>query len=371
MRLPYGLVSIIVPFLLVLCSYFFIDGHYKIDGFRDYAFFDDSKLVEDGDVYTRRVVMLPTKDGDNMLHAWVYEPLGNDGKPIPVVIMCHGLGAQKDMGLQNYARRFAAAGLASVIIDYRSFGGSYSSKAPRNLVNPWEHVDDLVTTIRAVKEGSIFGPRLNGKQIALWGSSFAGGHVLTSTSRLLSEDKETSESIKCLISQVPHLDGRAASLRSIKQRGFVGSLRVALIAILDFTRAAFGLSPAYVKIVATPDEKTVSYMTLTNADKRAYLSKHPKVYLGKWENLAPARTLLLVSMYSPIKIVDTIHIPILFVGASKDNLCPPELVKKAANLAPKGEYFENSGSTHFEIYTGDYFENSSRAMVAFLTKNLV
>lgn len=45
-------------------------------------------------------------------------------RPPPVVVMGHGLGSQKDMGLHPYAEQFAAAGLAVLVFDYRGFGGS-------------------------------------------------------------------------------------------------------------------------------------------------------------------------------------------------------------------------------------------------------
>jgi hypothetical protein len=61
------------------------------------------------------------------IHTWVVQPkkvLGpKNGKP-PVVVMAHGFGGQKDMGLYNYAKVFADAGIASVILDYANFGGS-------------------------------------------------------------------------------------------------------------------------------------------------------------------------------------------------------------------------------------------------------
>lgn len=41
----------------------------------------------------------------------------------------------QDMGLANYAEYFAERGIASLVFDYRTFGGS--DGMPRNLVDPW------------------------------------------------------------------------------------------------------------------------------------------------------------------------------------------------------------------------------------------
>lgn len=51
----------------------------------------------------------------------------------PCVVMAHGLAGVKEMRLDAYAERFAAAGYHALIFDYRHFGASEGS--PRQLVN--------------------------------------------------------------------------------------------------------------------------------------------------------------------------------------------------------------------------------------------
>lgn len=73
------------------------------------------------------------------LEGWLYEPSPQDPiRPPPCVIMSHGLGAQKDMGLHVYAEQFAQAGMAVLLFDYRGFGGS--DGAPRHWVSWRRHV---------------------------------------------------------------------------------------------------------------------------------------------------------------------------------------------------------------------------------------
>lgn len=55
-------------------------------------------------------------------------------KKPPVVVMGHGMGAEKSFGLSLYAEKFALKGLSSFIFDYRYFGESEGE--PRNLVSP-------------------------------------------------------------------------------------------------------------------------------------------------------------------------------------------------------------------------------------------
>ena len=67
----------------------------------------------------------------------------------PVVILGHGIGGQKDMALHGFADRFASNGLAAVIFDYRTFGGSDGE--PRHWVSPKRHLEDWTSTIEYVQ----------------------------------------------------------------------------------------------------------------------------------------------------------------------------------------------------------------------------
>ncbi|NQE68913.1 putative 31.7 kDa protein in traX-finO intergenic region [Nocardia gamkensis] len=52
----------------------------------------------------------------------LYRPTG--GEAAPVVVLGHGLGGVKEMRLTAYAQRFAEAGFAALVFDYRYFGAS-------------------------------------------------------------------------------------------------------------------------------------------------------------------------------------------------------------------------------------------------------
>lgn len=84
------------------------------------------------------------------------------------------MGAQKDMGLAGYAQAFAAGGLAAFLFDYRSFGGSDGN--PRHWVSPSRHVEDWRAAVAYVH--TELTSTVDTSRICLWGTSFAGGHVL-------------------------------------------------------------------------------------------------------------------------------------------------------------------------------------------------
>jgi len=64
----------------------------------------------------------------------------------------------------------------------------------RNLIDPWNHVKDIKTVLQALVEGDLYSSRIDleeGKRIShnvveridrqrilLWGTSFAGGHMM-------------------------------------------------------------------------------------------------------------------------------------------------------------------------------------------------
>jgi len=272
--------------------------------------------------------------------------------------MGHGLGAQKDFGLWPYAQNFTRAGMAVLAVDYRGFGGSEG--APRNHIDPRAHVEDLVSTLRYVRSTGL-GGRVDTGRVALWGTSMAGGHVLVAASSLLPGD------VRCVISQAPHLDGAAASARNVKERGAWGTAQAITLGVADLLRGWMGLEPIYVKIAGLKEE--LAYMRLSAPELEHYFAKHPPLLLGGWENAAPARTMVKLATYSPIRSVAQVGVPVLYLAATSDELCPVEAVRRAVAETPKAELVELAAS-HFDMYLGETRQRAVAEMVAFLRKHL-
>jgi fermentation-respiration switch protein FrsA (DUF1100 family) len=55
--------------------------------------------------------------------AYLYSSAGVNGN-VPCVVKGHGFSGTRDLGLHVYAERFAAAGMAVLVFDYRHFGAS-------------------------------------------------------------------------------------------------------------------------------------------------------------------------------------------------------------------------------------------------------
>ncbi len=66
--------------------------------------------------------------------AWLFLPdQARSGRRVPAVAMAHRFGAVKEMYLEPFARRFAAAGIAALVFDYGGFGASGGEPGQRVL----------------------------------------------------------------------------------------------------------------------------------------------------------------------------------------------------------------------------------------------
>jgi uncharacterized protein len=56
--------------------------------------------------------------------AWHYRPPDGASATVPCVVIAHGFDGVREQRLDEYAERFAAAGIAALVFDYRCFGTS-------------------------------------------------------------------------------------------------------------------------------------------------------------------------------------------------------------------------------------------------------
>ena len=296
-------------------------------------------------------------------HAWVFAPTSRGPGPVPVVVMGHGFAGQKDQGLARYADAFAAAGLASFAIDYRTFGGSGGE--PRHVVDPPAHAQDFVAAALHVLGGADPALRAAGvtkrSKLGIWGSSMGGGHAIVAAAAL-------GDLVGAVVSQMPMLDGFANSKFNIATKGVAPSLRLGLAALHDMARARFGFAPA--RVPAYAPLGSLGVMNLPDDELASWISKHPadRRYLGDWRNEVCARTLLAVKDYRPLLLVPGVSAPILFIRPGNDIVLPNDVVLEAAALArhPNSTLYQLAPDVgHFHLYR-EAFPEASRVQAAFL-----
>lgn len=277
--------------------------------------------------------------------AWLYLPDGKE-KP-PVVVMAHGFAGQKDFGLQPYAERFADNGMAVFVFDYRNFGSSEGE--PRNLVNPWRHLNDWTAAISHVRHlGNVDVGR-----IALWGTSFSGGHVMVTAAR--------QGGIKAIVAQVPFVDGMATTLQfplMYQAEGLYHGLK-------DLFCMVLGKAPHMVPAVAEPG--TFACMNTPDA-MQGYYTLVPAD--SEMKNEVPARILLMISAYRPIMYARRISCPVLIMYAKNDSLIPAKAVERMGSRIPNAEVI-GLPAGHFDVYTGELFKQVVGKQSEFLAGHLM
>lgn len=277
--------------------------------------------------------------------AYVYRPRDPQGD-VPCVVMAHGFTGTRDDALPAYAERFAAAGMAVVLFDYRHFGAS--SGEPRQLLDIRKQHEDYEAAIAFAR--GLDG--IDGDRIALWGSSFSGGHVMALAQK--------HRDLAAIVAQAPFTDGLAA-LRLVPPKNL---LRSPVEAVLDQVGALRGRPARTIPAVGAPG--TFAVMTAPEAEP-GFRSIAPE--WSRWRNEVAARIMLRISLYRPAAGAAKIACPFLVCACDADQTTPPGPAVAAAERAPRGEV-RRYPIGHFEIYTGDGFEQAVADQVEFLTRTL-
>jgi hypothetical protein len=301
-------------------------------------------MTVQGQVAAREDVRFPS--GGETLAGWLYRPTGQDGDA-PCVVLAHGFGALKEGRLDAYAERFAAAGLAALVFDYRHLGESTGE--PRNLIDIGrQHADWRAAVAHARALDGVDADR-----IVLWGTSYSGGHVIA----LAAGDSR----VAAVVSQSPHTSG-PATIRAVPIRA---QARMTAAALKDAAAALTGREPRYMPIVAPPGE--LGAMTSPDA-ATGYAALYQDGF--DWRNEFAPRAALRLVAYSPGRRAAKVECPLLVQIATRDVVTPPEPARRAAARAPFGVLMEYDGG-HFDIYRGELFERAVADQVRFLSRHVL
>ena len=264
----------------------------------------------------------------------------------PLILMAHGFGAERTFGLQPFIERFVDAGMAVFSFDYRCFGNSEGE--PRNWVSPRRHLADWQAALRYVRTLAEIDPA----RIGLWGTSFSGGHALITAAR--------NPDVGAVMAQVPFVDGLATT-RLFSPGYILESLGHGLA---DMARMIRG-KPAYtVPVVAEPGG---GFALLNVPGAKEFMdSMEPS---PSWENAVPARIVLSLASYRPIRYARKVHCPVLIPYALHDDLIPASAVERTIELLPHARGIPLDVG-HFEVYQGACFEHVIAEEVAFFKTHL-
>ena len=282
--------------------------------------------------------------GGDRISGWLYRPDSNGDTPL--LVMAHGLGGVRTMRLDAYAERFAAAGYACLVFDYRNFGDSEG--APRQVLDIRMQLQDW--TVATAFARTL--PGIDSQRIGLWGTSFSGGHVIATAARV--------PGIAAVVSQCPFTDS-VASLAAVNP---LVSARLTALATRDIIASRFGANPVMVKTAGYPGE--VALMTAPDAYS-GFLKLVPDGM--ELRNEVAARIGVKLLPYRPGRLAARVPCPILFCICENDTVAPSGPTRKYAAQAPRGE-IKLYPEGHFDIYVGDAFERVIADQLEFLKRVL-
>lgn len=235
-----------------------------------------------------------------------------------------GLGAERVFGYPAVAERFAAAGFAVFLFDYRHHGES--DGRPRRLVSPAKQRADYAAAIDCVSRVET----VDSDRIVLWGHSLSGGHSLVVAGE--------RTDIAAVVTIAPFTDGRMF-LRTRSKRYILGALHAGILDSIGHTHqriskriatirggsdgngksltAPRGMFSRDVPIVGDVDEIAAISEPAT---KRPYLDLVDRE--SDWENSMPARGLLELVRYRPVKTFDTIDAETFVLVPRSDQIIP-------------------------------------------------
>jgi pimeloyl-ACP methyl ester carboxylesterase len=256
--------------------------------------------------------------------------------------MAHGFSAVREQALPAFAERFAAAGLAVVLFDYRGFGASGGE--PRQVMDIGEQLEDWRTAIAWARERYA--------RVGLFGSSFAGGHAV--------ELAATEPDLGAVVAQCPLTDGPASALLTPK----LTAAKLVRLSLQDTLGARLGRRPKLVPVVGRPGE--TAFLTSSDAVD-GFAGMTPPG--SNWRNAVAARIGLQLLTYRPGAKAARIPCPILLCVCEHDRLCAPGPAMKVAERAPQGELVRYPVG-HFALYDGNWFERAVQRQAEFLTRHL-
>lgn len=335
------------------------------------------------------------RSGAQECAAWLYTP-ATPG-PRPLVVMGHGLGAVRQLRLDAFAERFAAAGWSVLVFDYRYLGASGGT--PRQLIDIGEQLADWHAALAFARTL----PDVDTERIAVWGSSFGGGHVL----QVAADDGR----VAAVVAQCPFTDGPASLLARLRA-GVLSALALTAAGLLDTAGSWFGAKPVLAPMagawwmpafLVSPDtvsgaSELVPAGTRLSAKASAALRRLPKVRAQLSPNIelsdqdtgtAPgtdsiwgvftgpddsftavnalaARLVLRLPFYRPGRAMARIQAPTLVCVCDRDAVAPAATTIAHASGLPHVDV-RSYPCEHFDIYVGAEFERAIRDQVAFLT----
>jgi dienelactone hydrolase len=270
---------------------------------------------------------------------------------VPCVVVGHGFSGTKGLA-RVYAERFAAAGVAVLVFDYRHFGASGGE--PRQIGDVDKQREDYHAAVRFARTA----PGIDPERIALWGTSLSGGHVIA----VAADDPR----VAAVVAQVPLLDARRTgrtTWQRLRRALSHSALKLFLAAGRDALRAVRSRPPYLAYVVGQPGEPAV----FPDPQVAAIFAELGGEAVG-WRNAFAPRFLFGLPRYRP-GTAERLRMPLLVCVADHDLEASPDFAAEVAQRAPHGEV-RHYPVGHFDVYLEPVRSQVIADQIAFLRIHL-
>lgn len=296
------------------------------------------------------------KSKGETLEGHFYVPEGEG--PFPVVVMGGGWCYVKEMVLHQYAEPMLEAGLAVLTFDYRTVGGSTGE--PRQHLDPYAQMEDYRNAISFAETL----PEVNKDRIAVWGISYAGGHVLV----VGGEDPR----VKVTVSVIPVIDG----YKTMRLVHGYGKSRFEKLqeTLIESRRKEYETGEvSYICHNAADPDTTPCTWPFPTSNK--YFTSMKESIAPRYENRNTVESTELLLNYNVMANVKRFETqPVMMIVVQDDAHTPTDLqVEAFAQIpSPNKEMFILRKMTHIELYsTKSHLAQAAQAGADFLAKHLL
>jgi uncharacterized protein len=293
------------------------------------------------------------KSGETFAAGWLFLPENRAlGARVPAVAMAHGLGAVKEMYLEPFARRFAKAGIAVLVFDYRGFGASGGE--PRQRISPHDQMEDYRNALTWLS----IQPEIDADRLAVWGTSFSGGHVI----QVAAHDSR----VKAVVSQVGAMDLNQI-VRTVAGPEMLAALQQ--LTVLERIRHATEGGEKYIPSTGRPGE---GLALQSDQDSFDFAYQAQATVAPAWRNQVTMGSLDAILAHAPGRFIDLVAPrPLLMILAKDDVIAPPDSIREAFNRAADPKRLLEVEGGHYAVYSGSGAKKAGQAATEWFTQHLL
>src|SRR5271155_754413 len=274
------------------------------------------------------------------------------GVRVPAVAMAHGLGAVKEMYLEPFARRFAKAGIAALVFDYRGFGASGGE--PRQRISPHDQMEDYRNALTWLS----LQPEIDADRLGVWGSSFSGGHVI----QVAAHDSR----VKTVVSQAGAMDINQTIRMTGGPEMFAGLQQ---LAVLERIRYAIDGGEKYIPSTARPGQ---CFALQSDQDSYDFAHQAQATVAPAWRNEVTMGSVDAILAYAPGRFIELVAPrPLLMILANDDAIAPPDSIREAFNRAGGPKRLLEVEGGHYAVYTGTSAKRAGQAATEWFIEHLL